>query len=123
MTADEKDIIQYLKGWPHSFVSAREIARKVGSRKRYEENRGWALPILVHMVCTNLLETDHLGAYRLRVEDVKKKRRQTHVSPQLLKILKSAGKSFDGFVIDEDGDDLPVLKYRLPAKPPAANQG
>ena len=114
MTAEEKAIIQYLKGWPHSFVSGREIARKVGGKERYNEDRGWALPILIQMVRANSLETDYLGHYRLKIEDQKRKRNQTYVSPQLLRILKSAGKSFETFVIDEDEEEGPVSIYQKP---------
>ncbi len=39
MNSDEKDIIDYLKGWPNSFVSGKEIARKVGGKERYEDDR------------------------------------------------------------------------------------
>ena len=120
MHADEKAIIDYLKGWPSSFVSGKEIAKKVGGRERYEEDRGWAIPILAQLVRLGLVESDYLGYFKLKPPDDKKKRDQKHVSPQLLKILKSSGKSFDGLVIDSDSDDVPV--YRKPAKP-AANPG
>ena len=96
MNADEKAIIDYLKGWPHSFVSGREIARKVGGKARYEDDRGWAIPILAQMVRLGLIEADPYGAFRLAQEEKKKKREIQHVSPQVLRILKTSGKSFDG---------------------------
>jgi hypothetical protein len=105
MNADEKDIIDYLKGWPHSYVSGREIARKVGGKARYEENRGWAIPILAQMVRLGMIEADAFGAFRLAQNDKKKKRHVQHVSPQVLRILKSSGKSFDGITIDHDTDE------------------
>src|ERR1700689_299176 len=104
MNLDEKAIIDYLKGWPHSFVSGREIARKVGGKARYEEDRGWALPILAQMVRLGMIEGDAYGAFRLAQENKKKKRHVQHVSPQVLRILKSSGKSFDGIAIDHDMD-------------------
>jgi hypothetical protein len=116
MQVDEKAIIDYLKGWPSSFVSGKEIARKVGGRERYDEDRGWALPILVQMVRHGILETDHLGYYKLKLEE-KKNRNKKHVSPQMLKILKSSGRSFDGVVLDLDQDD-PIPVYRKPSPPP-----
>lgn len=105
MNADEKEIIDYLKGWPHSFVSGREIARKVGGKARYEEDRGWAIPILAQMVRLGMIEADCFGAFRLAKEDKKKKRHVQHVSPQVLRILKSSGKSFDGVTIDQEMDE------------------
>ena len=116
MHADEKAIIDYLKGWPYSFVSGKEIARKVGGKARYEEDRGWAIPILTQMVRTGLVEADHLGYYRLKLEENKKKRPKTHVSPQILRILKSSGKSFDGIAIDDESGP-PAYRKPSPAAP------
>lgn len=115
MNADEKAIIDYLKGWPHSFVSGKEIARKVGGRGRYEDDRNWAVPILAQMVRLGMIEKDAYGGFRLLQEEKKKKRHHIqHVSPQMLNILKSSGKSFDGITIDDEIDDeLPA--YRKPA--------
>jgi len=106
MNADEKAIIDYLKGWPHSFVSGRELARKVGGKARYEDDRGWAIPILAQMLRLGMIETDSFGGFRLMQEDRKKKRHAPqHVAPQVLRILKSSGKSFDGINIDHDLED------------------
>jgi hypothetical protein len=105
MNAYEKEIIDYLKGWPHTFVSGRELARRVGGKARYEENRGWAIPILSQMVRLGLLETDAFGGFRIAEKDKKKKRHIEHVSPQVLRILKSSGKSFDGITIDHEMDE------------------
>src|SRR5580693_3520790 len=115
MQADEKAIVDYLKGWPNSFVSGKEIARKVGGKARYEDDRGWAIPVLAQMVRLGVLETDHLGYFKLIVEE-KKKENRTHVSPQLLRILKSSGKSFEGIAIDDD-DGPPVYRKPTPMKP------
>ena len=105
MDRDEKDIIDYLKGWPGSYVSGKEIARKVGGKKRFDEDRGWALPFLAQMVRRGVIETDHFGYYRLVMEIKKKKNHEQHVSPQILKILKSSGKSFEGITLDKELDE------------------
>ncbi len=119
MNADEKSIIDYLKGWPNSYVSGKEIARRVGGRGRYEENRGWAIPILAQLVMLGLIEADAYGAFRLVQDDKKKKRHEIrYIAPQVIKILKSSGKSFDGLDLDdeENGDDK-KLQYRKPGSP------
>lgn len=124
MTADEKAIVQFLKGWGSTFISAREIARKVGGKKRYAEDRAWALPILIQMLHANIIETDHFGYYRLKPEGKKGRRGDTYVAPQILKILKSAGKNFESIIIDEDLEDEPELKYHLsPPVVPVAPAG
>ena len=109
MTPDEKAVIEYLKGWPSSFVSGREIARKVGGKKRFERERGWAVPVLAQLVRMGVIEDDHFGYFRLRL-DRKKRRPKTHIAPHLLRILQNSGKKFEGLVIDEDIDEsLPYL--------------
>jgi hypothetical protein len=117
MNADERAITDYLKGWPNAFVSGREIARKVGGKKRYEEDHGWAISALTHLVMLGLVEGDHYGYFRLKA-DKKKRRPQTHISPQMLKILEKSGKTFEGIAIDEDVDEAALPTYtNLPSKP------
>jgi len=117
MNAEEKEIINYLKGWPNTFVSGKEIARKVGGRERYEDDRGWAIPILAQMVRLGIIESDYLGYFRLKKEDQKRKSGSRYVAPQILRILKSSGKSFEGIAIDEDASEMPA--YRKPSTPPS----
>ena len=105
MNTDEQDIVIYLKAWRGTFVSGREIARRVGSKERFTQDRSWALPILVTMVRNGILETDYLGHYRLKPITQKKKRKRTYVAPQFLKILKSSGKSFASVSNGEEPDE------------------
>jgi biotin operon repressor len=121
MQTDEQDILDYLKAWPGSFVSGKEIARKVGGKDRFEDDHGWALPILAQMVRHGLVESDHHGGYRLKPPE-KKKREPQHVSPQLLKILKSSGKNFEGGEVDDGNNEPPIPSYRAPAAPEDGNK-
>ena len=102
MNADEKAVLEYLKSWRNTFVSGKEIARRATGKARHEREPGWAVPVLAQLVQHGWIESDHLGYFRIKPEDRKKKKAQKQVSPQLLKILKSSGKSFDGIVIDQD---------------------
>jgi hypothetical protein len=123
MQNDEKEIIDYLKRWPNSFVSGKEIARKVGGKERFDRDHGWAIPIFAQMVRLGIIETDQLGHFRLKPEVKKKQPRHEHVSPQILKILKSSGKSFEGVSIEDDpkeSDKPPIPFYPKPDKSPAA---
>ncbi len=108
---DAKAIMDYLKSWPTIFISGREIARKVGGKKRYADDRFWAVPFLRRLVKEELIESDAAGGYRLMPEEknAKKSKTKRHVSPQILKILKTSGKSFEGIVIDEDDDFEPPI--------------
>ena len=96
MNDEERAILDYLKTQPHSYVSGREIAKRVGGKRRYEEDRGWAVPILAAMVQAGILEKDQMGHFRITPEDVKKKKKmRAYVSPHIMKILKSSGRNFD----------------------------
>ncbi len=117
MNADEKAIFDYLKAWPHTFISGKEIARKLGIKGRYEEDRFWAIPILAVMVNKKWLETDSMGYYRINSEDRKKEKKRHHVSPQIIRILKSSGKNFDSFIADDDEDELSLPSVLKPKKP------
>ena len=104
MSTDEREIIAYLKTVPNQLVSGREISRRVGGRERFELDSRWATPILRRMAERGWLESDPIGHYRLRQEDPKKKKSKKHVSPEMLKILKKSGKSFDGISLDDAGE-------------------
>src|SRR5262249_48702027 len=116
MNAEEKEIYDYLKTWPNLYISGREIARRVGGKSRYEEDRFWGVPILATMVNKGWLEADFTGAFRIKREDRKKNKFKRHVSPQMIRILKSSGKSFDTIVLDDD-DDGPSISARPKVKP------
>ncbi|HPC61314.1 MAG TPA: hypothetical protein PKX23_11690 [Verrucomicrobiota bacterium] len=105
MDADERDIFCYLKAWPKLFVSASEIARRAGGKRRYRENPEWALPVLSRMVEKAMLETDSTGHYRInaRYDEEKKKR---WVSPQIQQILARSGKTFEGVYEIEDTEGV-----------------
>ena len=115
MTGDEKEILEYLKRWPDLFVSPKEIARKVGGKQRYEENRFWAVSILQEMTQKGWLEADYLGHYRVRpVETAKSEKKKRHVSPQILKILKGSGKDFNETFDLVEGEAPPTPDKRPP---------
>lgn len=108
MHPDEQAIVDYCNQWPNSFISGREIALKVGGKERYTEDRFWANHILTGLTNRGILETDSLGHYRIKPKESKKKHDQPHISPQLLKILKSSGKKFEGVEM-ETSEDVPVI--------------
>lgn len=105
MSGDETAIIDYLKRWPDLFISPAEIARKVGGKERFEEDRYWAIAILQQMAQKGWLEADYAGHYRVRpVDTSKEKKKKRYVSPQILKLLKESGKSFSDSLEVEEGE-------------------
>jgi hypothetical protein len=102
MTQDEKAILEYLKSYRNTFVSGKEISKKVGGKKRFEEEGDWSHSILTAMVDAELIESDHFDHYRLKPYDGRKKKQRTYVSPHIIAILKKSGKKFDHLLTDEE---------------------
>ncbi len=64
-TSDEFEIITFLKCFKGQYVSGKEVCRRAGSKRRYQENPRWALPLLVGMVVRGIVTVDAGGHYRL----------------------------------------------------------
>ncbi len=72
MYHDEQDILEFLRKFD-AFVSPVEIAKRVGGKQRFKEDRDWAKPILYRLFMEGVLEADEYGHYRLRPESEVKK--------------------------------------------------
>lgn len=69
MGTDEIQVVEFLKAAPNIAVSAREIARRVGGKKRLQEEPDWIRPVLRRMLIEELIEADGFGQYRLRMRE------------------------------------------------------
>jgi len=105
MDADEREIYHYLKGWGREFVSAREICRRAGGKKRYRAEPQWAMPALARMVERGILESESGGHYRLKPKPKKDDKGRRWVSPQIAKVLSQSSKDFSNVIIVDDPDD------------------
>jgi hypothetical protein len=104
MDADERDIVTYLKTWSGQYVSAREIARRAASKKRFQQEPNWAVPVLGRLVEKGIIESDSMAHYRLLAES-KKHKPKRWLSPEIKKILEQTGKEFsEGAEISEPED-------------------
>ena len=72
MGTDETQILQYLQQYPETFISAVEIGKRAGGRKRSQNNREWARPVLRRLEIDGHLESNEYGHYRLLGLDAKK---------------------------------------------------
>ncbi|EEF59375.1 hypothetical protein [Pedosphaera parvula] len=132
LSGDGKAIVEYMKAFSHTFVSGREIARRAGGKKRYAEDRFWAMPILSRLVEEGVLESDNAGRFRLVQERPQnsKNKLNRHVAPQMLRILKSSGREFQTFDLG-DYEEPPAIppypQHLLPDKhktpPPSSRDG
>lgn len=64
--SEQIEILDFLKRFPKLFVSVIEISKHVGNRKRYNEDRNWARPILRRMEMEGWLESNSFAEYRLK---------------------------------------------------------
>ena len=109
MDIDEREIFLFLKTYGADYVAAREICRRAGGRKRYEEDHDWAIPILLRMIERSILETNAGGQYRVKPK--KKEKTERWVSPEIAKILKEKGvevpgQNAEGFASDDYYEQL-----------------
>lgn len=106
MDSDERAIRLFLRSYPGQFVSPRIISRRVGDKRRREEEPLWALPVLVRMLEKDLIEADAQGHYRLRKPEPDGRKR-AWLSPQMQRILQRSSKDFGAVhEIHEDLDGL-----------------
>jgi hypothetical protein len=69
MGTDDIQVFDFLKSCPNTYISANEIARRVGGRKRLRENPDWIRPVLRRMISEELIETDEYGGFRLKMRE------------------------------------------------------
>ena len=81
---DELNVLNLMKCYPDQFLSGKEISRRAGGKRRFQQDPRWALPILLNLVARKILDSDELGHYRLAPMGVEKKRHDTfrHHAPQ-----------------------------------------
>jgi len=108
MTQDEMDILSYFKANPKVWVKAKELARQVGGKFRFEQNQDWARPILKKFATKELIEVDSAGAYRLRPK-TRSNRPRIFVTPEIAAALRRAGKDLKVDVGEEEPDEYELF--------------
>ena len=103
MDSDERDIFHYLQTWGANFVSAKEICRRAGSKKRYNEDNDWARGPLMRMAERGVVEGDSSGRFRVKPEP-RKSGHERSVSPEMSKIVNESGAEIDGPQAEPVGD-------------------
>jgi len=68
MNADETAVYEFLRDYPGVFVSVTEISRRMGARRKFDQDRAWARPILRRMELDGLLESNSVGEYRRKLK-------------------------------------------------------
>ena len=104
MDADEREIFRFLKSWGSQFIAAREICRRAGGKKRFQEEPNWAMPTLLRMAGRGILESDATGHFRIKPVS-RKDRNKLWVEPDIAKIPEENGEKA------EDADDSAPDEY------------
>jgi hypothetical protein len=91
MDADERDIFQFLKSWGSNYLAAREICRRAGGRRRFNEEPDWAKPILLRMEGRGVLESNATGQFRIKPVRKGKDKEEPAGSPDIAKLPKESG--------------------------------
>ena len=74
MNSEEKQIIDFLKPCPGVFFSVREIGKKAGTRRQFNDNPEWARPHLKFLAAKGHLESNPLGQFCFIPSEEKKKK-------------------------------------------------
>lgn len=123
LSAEEIQIIDYLKSWNGKFITMVEICRSAGGRQRFRESPDWAKPLMSRLVEANLVQINERGHYTINADEIPAKLKPAPlsrpsktavivgdnyfppaesaepeaprwVSPQIAAILKQSGKKF-----------------------------
>jgi hypothetical protein len=65
MDADEREIFDFLSNYGEEWISAKEICRRAGGKRRFNEDNNWAIPVLKRLKDTHVIESDQMGRYRI----------------------------------------------------------
>ena len=111
MDHDERSVRLFLKSFHGQFVSGKVISRRLGGRRRFEEDPLWVMPLLNRMLEKGILETDPSGHYRLVPPDRTVKVKRTWMSPNVKRILARSSRDFSQVVsIDDEEEDEELEK-------------
>ena len=68
LSADELEILEFLKTLNGKFVSMLEICRRAGGRRKYKEAPAWAQPLLSRLVEAKITQVNDRGHYRVPLD-------------------------------------------------------
>jgi hypothetical protein len=65
VSAEQQQVLNFLRSSPDTFFSAPEISKRAGNRKQYEKDPRWAHNCLRYLIDLKLVERDGGGHYKL----------------------------------------------------------
>ncbi len=82
LSADEIEILDYLKSWKGSYVSLVEVCRSAGGRQRFKDSPNWANPFMSRLVEANLAEGNDRGHFRYVEQETAPAPKPASAAPQ-----------------------------------------
>ena len=82
LSADENEILEYLKSWKGTYVSLVEVCRNAVGRQRYKDAPNWANPFMSRLVEANLAEGNDRGHFRYVEQQIDAAPVAVHAAPQ-----------------------------------------
>ena len=65
VSAEQQQVLSFLRSSPATCFSAMEISRRAGSRKQFEQEPRWAINCLRYLLDMKLVERDLRGHYKI----------------------------------------------------------
>jgi hypothetical protein len=65
MDADEREVFDFLSNYGEEWISAKEVCRRAGGKRRFTEDNNWAVPVLKRLKDSQAIEVDTMGRYRI----------------------------------------------------------
>jgi hypothetical protein len=91
MDADEREVFDFLSNYGEEWISAKEICRRAGGKRRFYEDNNWAIPALKRLKDSHAIENDQMGRYRIPPA----KEKEQHISDEAEKLLRESGIQVD----------------------------
>jgi hypothetical protein len=73
-TAQELEILEYLKSWGGRYVSLVDICRSAGGRQRFKEAPNWASGLMTRLIDAKMVLVNERGHYCYVVEEKKEQK-------------------------------------------------
>ena len=65
VSAEQQQVLNFLRSSPNTCFSAMEVSRRAGSRKQFEAEPRWAINCLRYLLDLKLVERDLRGHYKI----------------------------------------------------------
>jgi len=64
VSAEQQQVLTYLRSSPNAWFSAMEVSRRAGTRAQFEEEPRWAINCLRYLLDMKLVERNNQGHYK-----------------------------------------------------------